>query len=529
MMKRMLALLMILALLPLTALAGADTPLVYERTEKKFINFPTMDEWRGHFGSVTKWIIVTPETLDENWELVSGRGDPEEEIRARYADENFLFEAYSPDLPEDACFRAEVFENEITREIWHLRHWNTAERKQINEFLASGKMLPDREMYSITNAETGTNAHVRGYFTNYPPATHESGKLQIHFRNGRMYVFSYCVTGRLAGAKRWYTAKEEAAIAKTPVDTSTESKFLSEALPRMPLYKLESVMPDLIAPGTVTVKGTVDAGSTFVASVDGKEVSAQVDKKGNFTVELPLTEVGERHIVFTVSHAKYTTRTMEYKVNVSDTATPLTITGEPGVLSAIDSVTLAGLSAPGAEITITLDEGKTSSTTAGSDGQFRHVFTVDGRGVYSLKVSAAVEGKEETVREFVFGADYEDADTGIKAFNEEVTDVNFKTICENVEDYIGTKVKISIRTKEITINEQGLGLLSVYNAPSGKEKDQTPLYVNLPGYAQCQIGEKMIITIYATVDGKRVLFTEDGEEEERIELTVDYGTYLVGN
>jgi hypothetical protein len=29
------------------------------------------------------------------------------------------------------------------------------------------------------------------------------------------------------------------------------------------------------------------------------------------------------------------------------------------------------------------------------------------------------------------------------------------------------------------------------------------------------------------VDGKRVIFTDDGEEEERIELTADYGTYLV--
>ena len=105
-MKRLLAMLMILALLPLAALAGVDAPLTWERQEKKFIDFPTLDGWRGHFSSVQKWTIVTPENLEENWELVSGRGDPEEEIRARYAAPTFLFEAYSPDLPEDACFRA---------------------------------------------------------------------------------------------------------------------------------------------------------------------------------------------------------------------------------------------------------------------------------------------------------------------------------------------------------------------------------------------------------------------------------------
>ena len=116
-MKRLLAMLMLLALLPLTVLAGVDAPLTWERQEKKFIDFPTLDGWRGHFSSVQKWTIVTPENLEENWELVAGRGDPEEEIRARYAAPTFLFEAYSPDLPEDACFRAEVFETEATREI----------------------------------------------------------------------------------------------------------------------------------------------------------------------------------------------------------------------------------------------------------------------------------------------------------------------------------------------------------------------------------------------------------------------------
>lgn len=526
MMKRILALLMILALLPMTVLAGVEEPLTYERQEKKFIDFPTLDGWRGHFSSVTKWTIVTPETLEENWELVAGRGDPEEEIRARYAEPTFLFEAYSPDLPADACFRAEVFETEATREIWHLRHWDTAERKEIREYMMSGLLLPDREVYSLTNYETNLNAFERGYFTNYPPETHESGRIRLHVYNGKLYVFSYAVTGRFAGANRWYTSKEKAAYEKTPVNSS-ESKFKGEALPRMPLYELETAFPELIVPGTVTVTGTVETGSTLEATLDGKEVSAKVDKKGNFTVELPLTEVGERRIVFTVSNQKYTTRTMEYTVQVSDTDTPLTITEEPKILSAIDSMAVAGLTAPGATVTIELKDVKSTTVTADGDGKFRHVFTVDGPGVYTLIVTAAAEGKEANAREIVFNADYADTETAIKVFNEQVTDVSFKTIAENVEDYIGTKVKISIRTKEITINEQGLGILCVYNASSGKEKDQMPLYVNLPGYAQCQLGEKMIITIYATVDGKRVTFDENGEEDERIELTAEYGTYLV--
>lgn len=523
-MKKLLAFVMILALLPLTALAGADVPLTWERQAKKFIDFPTLDGWRGHFSSVTKWTIVTPENLEENWELVAGRGDPEEEIRARYAAPTFLFEGYSPDLPQDACFRAEVFETEATREVWHLRHWSTAERKELMNYIMSGRLLTDREVYSLTSSQTASNAYVQGYFTNYPPATHESGRIRLHFYNGKLYVLSYCVTGRMAGAKRWYSAKEEEAYRKTPVN-SPESKFTAEALPRMPEYALTSVVPEVVAIGTLTVTGTVEAGSKFEAALDGKTLTSKVDKKGNFTVDVPLNEEGERMLTFTVSHAKYTTRTMEYAVTVSETVTPLTITQQPDMFSAIGSVKVAGWTAPGATVTITVDEDEPVVVTAGKTGAFSHSFQAGERRAYQVKLAAQEEGKAESVREFTFSADYEDTNDGIKAYNEQVTDVNFKTIAENVEDYIGTKVKISIRTKEITLNEQGLGILCVYNAK--KAADQTPLYVNLPGYAQCQLGEKMIITIYATVDGKRVIFNEDGEEEERIELTADYGTYLV--
>lgn len=524
-MKRMLALMMILALLPLTALAGEDVPLTWERQAKKFIDFPSMDGWRGHFSSVTKWTIVTPENLEENWELVAGRGDPEAEIRARYAADTFLFEAYSPDLPQDACFRAEVFETEATREIWHLRHWTTAERKEIREYMMSGQLLPDREVYSLTNYETNLNAYERGYFTNFPPATHESGRIRLHFFNGRLYVFSYAVTGRLAGAKRWYSAKEEAAYDKTPV-YSSEAKFRGEALPRMPKYELTSAVPELVPPCEATVTGTVEAGSKFEAAMDGVKLDAKLDKKGNFTVKLPLSEAGEHKVVFTVSNAKYTTRTMEYKVTVSNALTSLTITEQPELLSIVgEELTLAGQTDPEAVVTVAMNEEAPVEVEADTDGMFRYAFAVQKPGIYTLTVNARGEEKDENRREILFAADYEDINDGIKAFSEELTAAKFKEISENVEDHIGAKVKISVKTKEITLNEQGLGLLCIYNAKQAK--DQTKLYVNFPGYAQCQIGENMILTIYATVNGKRVIFDKDGEEEERIELTADYGTYLV--
>lgn len=523
-MKRLFAILLMLALL-LPVMVCGEEPLPYERQAKKYIDFPTMDGWRGHFSSVTKWTIVTPETLDENWELVAARGDTEEEIRARYAQPTFLFEAYSPDLPEDACFRAEVFETEYTRDIWHLRHWDTAERKEIRNELMSGTVLTDREIYSLTNYDTNLNAYERGYFTNYPPATHESGRIRLHFYNGKLYVFSYAVSGRMAGAKRWYSAKDEAAYDKTPV-YSSEAKFKGEALPRMPKYELTTTLPEVAVPGVMTFTGTAEAGAKVSAALDGQEISVTVDKKGNFTFEADLA-AGEPLLTVNVEHSKYTTRVMEYPLVVSDTATPLTVTGAPETLCIIGEQALRGVTEPGASVTIVKDGDESLTIGAGEDGSFNYTFQAEERRAYSLQVTVQSAGKEATTTDFAFAADYESTEDGIKAFNEQVTDESFKTIAANVEDYIGTKVKISIKTKEVTLNEQGLGLLCSYNYNADKEKDQIKLYVNLPGYAQCQIGENMIITIYATVDGKRLIFQEDGEEEERIELTADYGTYLV--
>ncbi len=521
-MKRMLAMLLTLVLLVPVA-AFAEEPLVYERQAKKFIDFPTMDGWRGHFSSVTKWTIVTPETLDENWELVASRGDPEEEIRARYAQPTFLFEAYSPDLPQDACFRAEVFETDYTRDIWHLRHWNTAERKEIRNELMSGTVIPDREIYELTNHDTNLNAFERGFFTNQPPATHESGRIRLQFYNGKLYAFSYCVTGRLAGASRWYKAPELESYRKTPVDSS-EAKFMGTALPRMPKYELTTTLPEVAAPGAMTFAGTVEAGCKVSAALDGQSIPVSVDKKGSFNLTADLA-AGERLLTITVENSKFTTRVMEYPITVSETVTPLIITEEPDMRCEIGSQSIKGRTEPRAAVSIAKDDGEPLTIQADEDGVFNYTFQAGEKRTYRVTLTVQAEGKDATSKEFAFAADYKTADEGIKAFNEQVTDVNFKTIAENVENYIGTKVKISIKTKEITLNEQGLGLVCIYNAK--QEKDQTPLYVNLPGYAQCQIGERMIITIYATVDGKRVIFTDDGEEEERIELTADYGTYLV--
>lgn len=49
-----------------------------------------------------------------------------------------------------------------------------------------------------------------------------------------------------------------------------------------------------------------------------------------------------------------------------------------------------------------------------------------------------------------------------------------------------------------------------------------PLYLTLYGYAEDQLAPGMITTIYGTVAGEKTL-----SNEKRMEILVEYGTYLV--
>ncbi len=528
MMKRILALLLLLACLPLSVTAELE----YIRQEKRFIDFPAMDEWRGNFSSVKKWTIVTPESLDENWDLVAARGDTEEEIRQRFAGEHFLFEAYSPDLPQDACFRAEVYENDLTREVWHLRHLGSEERKELNDLLLSGLVLPDREVYILTNKGSNESACIMGYFTNLPGGTHESGQIQLRFRNGRMYVFSYCVSGRMAGRSRWYSSKEKAAFSKTPMDLSADSSFRNKMLPRLPDFALTAPVPEQTEPGNITVQGTVEKGSALTAALDGNPIEGKADKAGKFNVTVPLTEVGEHTLTLTVTNSKYTERVMTYPIIVSDTVTPLNITGQPVGYAYVGDVTLKGLTSPGAQLTFTLDEGEPQTFTAAADGSFTHTFHLADKGEHSAVLTARKDGLEPASTEMAFVGQYEDINDGIRAFSVGLTEHRIDKMAEDIDAYVGEKVKISVRIKEVTLNEQGLGLLCEYNPPAGMKHDETPLYLSVPGYAQCQLHENMIITIYGTVVGQREEESEDAgipgaKPETRMEILMEYGTYMV--
>ena len=519
MIKRLTSLLLALLLL-LPAMASAE--LTYEREEKKYINFPEMDQWRGHFTKVNNWTIVTADTLEDHMELLLARGDSEEEIRTRFAQETLLFEAYSPDLPQDACFRAEKFEDAYTREIWHLRHLSTAERKTLIEEISGGYVLENYDVYSLKSGGSGGGSYLEGWFTNYPPAVHESGKIQLHYRNGALYVFTYNVRNRMTGRSSYLSNKEKEQLDYTPL---MGSSFKGELLPRLTSLTLDDAIPAQMDVGELTLSGSVEKGGALTVTLDGKPVDVDVSKKGTFTLSLKLISDGNHEVVMTATHSKYTDRVETFTIDVSSNRTPMMLTAAPDVYALAGPQTVAGVTDPGTTVTLQLDEGDNVVLTADTNGEFTHTFDVMDAALHVIRVAAIAPGKDMLMGEIPFITEYESVKDGIKEFQKKLTEYTVAELAADPEAHIGERVKISVRVKDVIFTEEGLGIVCNFNPPNKSKQEKTPLYLTFQGYAQDLISAPMIMTIYGTVQGEETVQTEDGEET-RLNIFVEYGTYL---
>lgn len=514
-MKRLICLLLALLLCPIWACAELEMDVA-----KNSITFPGLDEMKCYFRKTSEWTIVHSGNLEEHMALLLKRGDSEEEIRARFAEESLLWEAYKTGLPEDACIRMERFVNDNSRDVWHLRHLSTKERKEFLEVVNDGRLLEKYDTFSAKYAGNGGAAYIECGFTTIPPAVHESGKMHIRYINGQEYVLSYVVRERMAGRSKLRSKRENELISGcSPFNTLS---FGVKLQPKMPSFELEERFPMQVDLGEVQIAGKVTQGAKVQVILDGEKVACKVTKKGAFTATLPFREAGDHEVTFTVTHSKYTDRIETFTVNVSAERTPLNVTSMPETVALAGEHTIAGTSEPGAEIILRLDEHTAVTLLADDAGQFSHTFEIMDDQFHLLYIAAFASGKDASIMEIPFYTEYETVKDGIDAFEEQLTSYKVRELAENPEAFLGERLKISVRVKDVSFTEEGLGILCTYNPPKGSKHEKTPLYLTLHGYGQDQIQPDMTMTIYGTVQGQREV-----EGETRMDILVQYGTYLV--
>lgn len=515
-MKRIALLLMSLLLLFSCALAEE----LEMEISKSNIVFPGLDEMKGRFRPTKEWIIVHRGNLDEHLELVLRRGETEEEVRQRFASDTLLWEAYFEGFADDACVRLERFVDDSTRDIWHLRHLSSKERKEFLEIVNDGLLFPQYDTFSAKFEGNGGTAYLDCGFTTVPPAAYESGRMCVRYINGQAYVLTYPVRGRMAGRSSLRTKRENTLLnGYTPLDSLS---FGVKLLPEMPSFEIEGGFPSQADLGDVKISGTVTKGAKVAVSLDGEELYSKAASKGTFSLTLPVTTPGEHEVTFTVTHKKHTDRTETYTLHASADRTPLNLTALPEVLAPAGQHTITGTTAPGAEVILRLDEQEPVTLTTGDDGSFAHTFDIMDDQLHLLYVLSTVQGKDPSMLEYAFLTEYETFREGLDAFEDHLTELTISQLEEDPLAHLNERVKISVRIKELLHTEEGLGVLCTYNPPKGSKHAKTPLYLTFYGYGRDQLREDMTVTIYGTVNGQR-----DVNGEKRLDILVQYGTYLV--
>ena len=514
-MKKLLCLLLALLLCPVHALSELEI-----QYEKNYISFPELDQMRCYFRTSSEWVIVHRGNLDEHMERLLQRGDTEVDIRARFARDTLLWEAYNDRFPKDACIRMERFCDETSREMWHLRSLNASRRQKLMDLLNDGMLLEGYDTFGGKSVGGGNTGYVSCNFTTVPPAAHESGAMQIRYLNGQAYVLTYAVYGRMAGRTALRSGRENGLIGKFSPFNSL--KFGVPILPRQPIFALDDPLPQQAGLGSMTVTGKVSRGAEVTVTVDGKKVSCTVSDKGAFRAVLPLSSPGDHEVTFVTSHRQCTSREDTFLINASNDRTPLSITSAPEDVVLTGQHTVSGISAPGAEIVLRLDDREAVSLTAGPDGGFSHIFDIPDDGAHQLYMAASARGQDMSVAAVLFYTEYEAFKDGLKAFEKQLTSSTVAELAADPSAHQGERVKISVRVKEVQFTQEGLGILCTYNPPKSSRHPKTPLYITLYGYAQDQIQPGMTMTVYGTVNGEH---TVDGET--RLTILMQYGTYLV--
>lgn len=509
-MKRATALL--LALLMLAAPLAALAELEYSRQPSRYIDFPTLDKMRAYFYRNDSWTIVTRDNLNENIHLMLERGENEEDVRARFAEDTLLFEAYSPELPQGACFRAERYTNALTREAWHAKYLDKEAREELCTMIELGFMLDRYDVFSLASAASGDDCYLLASYTSYPPATPEAGVMQLRFHNGTMYVFTCGIYGQLR-----ISAEERTQLTfRSPMDDTT---FGTPVLPILTPFMLDGEMPVQVDMGEITVTGSIRAGGQLTAALDGKPLDVSLDGQGRFSTVVPLISQGDHEVTFTATHQKHTTREETYTINVSANRTPLNLSQYPAGYVKAGKMTIAGTTDPDAALTLQLDKGENITLDVDENGAFSHELHVPDSNLHYLRLAAIAPDKDLAALELPFLTLYETSMDGLNAFMKKINTTDIAVMAQSPDDYAGERVKTEVQVKEVIVTETGLGFLC---QPYATRNEDLPLYVTVYGYLHGAISAGNIITVYGTVEGTELV---EGESEPRLNIVMQYATY----
>jgi len=437
-----------------------------------------------------EWTFVTPENLEEYMEMLTGMGETEADIRARFSDGTILFEAYHKKGKKNWT-RAQVFEDEYSRNIWHL---DDLTKKQ---YIAVAEDLEDHyfqgyldlfDLYYYSSATRGRE--FTGDYNAYPPYQFESAKFCLRFLNGKAYL----QTG-----------------------TGTLGIYLTgERLPAITDLKLEAG-PQIhnANSGNFTFQGLSEKNARITLKIGERQWEATADADGKYAADIQLLpDDSEITLIANKDGLKENVRAMPILVN--DAFAALVLSEYPAGDMIRDDLRVSGRTNPGAAVMVQIDEEEPINLAVDENGAFSQKLEAEDWKEHIIRITAREEGKQDYTAISTFVSGYADAEKGISAYRKTLTEgLTAKKIHKDPYAHVGGRIKLEVYTREL-IRENGQMIIkgNIY-----QNKDM-PITLVCDSYLQDRIKEKMILTVYGEV-------MEPLQQDDPVStLKVEYISYL---
>ena len=446
--------------------------------------------------SLKDWTIVTPETVDEHMQLMTSRGDTEQEVRRRFAQGTIAIEAYHPQLPKGRI-RLQVFEDEWSRSVWHLddltKKQYQALAKELEEHLFQGYL----ELFNIKYyAENKTNRVFSGSVIAYPPSAYESGLFSLCWYNGKAYLLTY-TESQAASSKKLLGRDNTYSRVTQWTDVGGGLITLIADRQSPPAADLRTDQERLILnahSGPFTFTGLTEKNARVTVQAGCREWTAKVNSDGTYAADITLSS-RENVVTVRASGPKMVENTLQRAIRVDDSMASLELMDYPYETVDRQDVKVTGKAAPGARVTIRVDEQPPVDVQVEKDGAFSWPVQVEEWVEHTIDITASEAGLVDCTARFSFRTTYKDVAKGIAAYKKTLTPgVTGQKISANPEEYVGSRVKMEVYTTGVEHTDGRL----ILRGNIDKNKNR-PILLICPDYLEDQILDKMLLTVYGEV------------------------------
>ena len=501
-MKRFLWIIALLCcLLPLLAAAAEEYTEV------------TLDEIQVMTAFPAEWVVVTPDTVSENFRYFE-ETTPEMAAEALRGQGVYAV-AFSPE--GDAMLRVMADGgDEDVRVYYDIERYTPAMRKAIRDHYLNREAWAETG-YRYTEAEW-TNKASRGRILNLTYAVRQDGEVVARgmqaytIRAGMTYTLDLQVKGRqvTSGEKRIFATF----LAQTAFPAALDMPLLPVGL------TLTGVVPEETDVAEITLRGETMAGASVTAwlqSEEGEPVevgTVAVGNRGTFRLDLMLPSMGEYRLHVVASLEGYAESEAGFWINYDDLCIPVNFTSFLGgdVLDA--QVILAGKTVRGVSV-VCEENGEKQKAVTSANGEFS--FKLDRATVGERTVTLSLEkaGYMPRIIDIKFNRQWRMEDL-VKYLAGQTQSLSYGNLCENPGKYIGRLVRYSGYVVSVSQAENWVYVqLALTKTKDGTLRDHI---IAVADGLEVPLVPGESATLYIEVTGETYAFSDVTEEGDEVNI-----------